>query len=311
MVEYKEIKAALFGIVSKDFNPRHYPSEYLHPPCEVTLVGVIKYGSTHDWKGICDIVLRFVRGKLLESPSLGKFSSSEVSEGTGLEPFQVRTAFYLVTTLGYFWSGWVGRPYLADDVGISEDSFNKIYQYTDMDSLIAAFLAEYSSRNNPIVKQEPVRTRRIQKISGTDIGWQGIESDYQVSRRVLVKRIAFVQSDFSRKILLRDIEGAYHLASRYPKSSVILAGSVMEELLRLYLIHRNVALGGNTFDAYLRACERCGLIKRAIHHLADSVRNFRNLIHLEKEVSARHSISIATAKGAVAAIFTLINDFEN
>lgn len=41
----------------------------------------------------------------------------------------------------------------------------------------------------------------------------------------------------------------------------------------------------------------------------DSLRHFRNLVHLEKETSSKFTISKATAKGAVSSIFTIANDF--
>jgi len=63
-------------------------------------------------------------------------------------------------------------------------------------------------------------------------------------------------------------------------------------------------------DAYIRACEDNGLLKDAIHKLADSVRQFRNIVHLERESSNRHTILKATAKGAVSSVFTIASDFD-
>jgi hypothetical protein len=61
-------------------------------------------------------------------------------------------------------------------------------------------------------------------------------------------------------------------------------------------------------DSYIKACEEHGLIKDAIHKLADAVRQFRNIVHLEKEASRKHTISKATAKGAVSSVFTIANE---
>ncbi|GAG40581.1 unnamed protein product, partial [marine sediment metagenome] len=47
----------------------------------------------------------------------------------------------------------------------------------------------------------------------------------------------------------------------------------------------------------------------AISRLTDSVRHFRNIVHLQKENNSKITISKATAKGAVTSIFTLANDF--
>jgi hypothetical protein len=139
--------------------------------------------------------------------------------------------------------------------------------------------------------------------------WTTIQTDYNIFKRGFGKKINFVTDPFKKKIIFRDIEQAYVLAkSGFAKPAVILAGSVIEELLRNYLIHRGIASGKNTFDAYIKACEDNGLLRSAIHRLTDSIRHFRNLVHLEKESSARSTISRATAIGAVSSIFTIAND---
>jgi len=90
---------------------------------------------------------------------------------------------------------------------------------------------------------------------------------------------------------------------------VILAGSVIEELLRLYLEHKNISPISDNFDGYIRTCEQNGLMKSGISRLSDAVRHFRNLVHLSQEKTKRYTISKATAKGAVSAIFTIANNF--
>jgi len=106
------------------------------------------------------------------------------------------------------------------------------------------------------------------------------------------------------------VEQAFLLAQHgFHKSSVVLAGGVIEELLRLYLEHKDVVPAKNNLDSYIRTCEDKGLLKSAIHRLADSVRQFRNIVHLERESSPKYSISKATAKGAVSSVFTIANDF--
>lgn len=142
--------------------------------------------------------------------------------------------------------------------------------------------------------------------------WKYIEKEYGVSKRAFGKKINFVKDDFKREIIFRDIEQAYFLAlNGLSKPALILAGGVIEELLRLYMQAKGIKSPNNTLDSYITTCAEKGLLKRAIHKLADSFREFRNLVHLEREESPRHSISIPTAKGAVASVFTIINDFRN
>jgi hypothetical protein len=140
--------------------------------------------------------------------------------------------------------------------------------------------------------------------------WQDIRNDYGINKRAFGKKINFVTDAFKRAVLFRDIGQAYLLANAgFSKPAAILAGSVIEELLRLFLKHEGITPTTNNFDGYIKACRDKDLLKSAIHGLTESVRHFRNLVHLEKEVSARHTISKSTAKGAVASIFTIANDF--
>ncbi len=146
-------------------------------------------------------------------------------------------------------------------------------------------------------------------ISGGPYAWLEIEREYGVPKRTLGKRISFVKDQFKRNVIFRDIEQAFLLAHYgFHKPAVVLAGGVIEELLRLYLKHKNVELAGKNLDSYIKACEENGLIKGAIQRLADSIRQFRNIVHLERESSSKYSISKATAKGAVSSVFTIAND---
>jgi len=141
--------------------------------------------------------------------------------------------------------------------------------------------------------------------------WKAIEEEYEVSKKEFGKRISFVSDKFKREIIFRDVEQAYALAkSGFNKPAVILAGSIVEELLRLYLESNELKPRKNSFDDYIKLCEERGLLKLAINRLTDSVRCFRNLVHLENEVNDRHSISKTTATAAVASIFTIANDFN-
>lgn len=140
--------------------------------------------------------------------------------------------------------------------------------------------------------------------------WDDIHNDYDITKRMFGKRINFVKDEFKRKVIFRDVEHAYILADLgFSKPAVILAGSVIEEMLRMYLQHKKITPKSKTFDAYIKACDAHGLLKDAIQRLTDSVRHFRNLVHLSKEKSKRETISKATAKGAVSSIFTIANDF--
>jgi hypothetical protein len=140
--------------------------------------------------------------------------------------------------------------------------------------------------------------------------WQEIEKEFDVSKKNFGKKINFVKDKHKRNVIFRDVEHSYLLACNgFSKPAVILAGGVIEELLRLYLDSKGVRIKSDSFNDYIKACEANGLLKLAIHKLSDSVRHFRNIVHLSKETSSKITISKATAKGAVSSIFTIANDF--
>jgi hypothetical protein len=139
--------------------------------------------------------------------------------------------------------------------------------------------------------------------------WEIIRSEYDIGKKEFGKKINFVSDPLKRKIIFRDIEHAFVLASQgFAKPAVILAGGVIEELLRLYLKHKNIATVSNTFNEYIKACEQNKLLQTGIGKLSDSAREFRNFVHLSKESTKKHSITKAAAKGAVSSIFTIAND---
>ena len=169
---------------------------------------------------------------------------------------------------------------------------------------------EKKKNERQIIEENKSNSGGIVKKIDSPKTWSEIEKDYEINKRTFGKKINFVSDQFKRKIIMRDVEQAYLLAnSGFSKPAVILAGSVIEELLRLYLEYKQIKPNKNTFESYIQSCENKGLMKSAIHRLTDSVRHFRNFVHLAKESSPRETISKATAKGAGASIFTIPNDF--
>lgn len=141
--------------------------------------------------------------------------------------------------------------------------------------------------------------------------WKDIENQFDIKKTTFAKKINFVSVRFTRTIIFRDVEQAYVLASSgFSKPAVIMAGGVIEELLRQYLIFKNIKPRDNTLDEYIKACEDNKLLKKGISRMSDSVRYFRNLVHLSNEKHKRGTISKATAILAVASIFSIANDFE-
>jgi hypothetical protein len=179
---------------------------------------------------------------------------------------------------------------------------------------------ENTTRGKEMLAEESVRTKKLSNrpldmptaISGGLYAWLEIKREYGISKPTFGKKISFVKNEFKRGVIFRDIEQAYLLANHdFNKPAVILAGGVIEELLRLYLECKSVTPERNNLDSYIKTCETNGFIKGANPKLADAVRQFRNIVHLDKEVSSKHTISQAAAKGAVASVFTIANELAS
>jgi hypothetical protein len=141
--------------------------------------------------------------------------------------------------------------------------------------------------------------------------WSEIEKEYEMGKRVFGKKIKFVKDKFKRKIIFRDVAQSFKLVNTgFPKPALILAGGVIEELLRLYLDDKGVKTDKNNFDSYIKKCEESKLLKSPIGHLNQAVRHFRNMVHLEKEETQETTINKAKAKTAVSAIFAIVNAFN-
>lgn len=213
---------------------------------------------------------------------------------------------------------WVGS---VDDIKKTSYDGNKFYFTVNIEEKIPCpekyknysigWHCEGKPSNKAIIKKESMEDELIKKVkSYTNNCWLNIEKDFEISKREFSRKINFVGDKFKKEIIFRDVEQAFILLKMgFKKPALIIAGGVIEELLRLYLKFKKVKPNGNTFSEYIKCCEKYGLLKDAIRQLSDSVRCFRNIVHLKEEQTKRYSISKANATNAVASIFTIVNDF--
>ena len=159
---------------------------------------------------------------------------------------------------------------------------------------------------NKIIKDSP-KTKK----SRSDISWSFIKNEFKIDKTTLSKRLnKFIKDDFKRGIILRDIGTAYSLLNLgFYKESVIISGGVIEEILRLFLQEKRIK-SRNTFDEYVKSCENNNLLKSGISRLSDFLREFRNLVHLERETVKQDTVNISIAKSAVSSIFTIIDEIN-
>jgi hypothetical protein len=144
--------------------------------------------------------------------------------------------------------------------------------------------------------------------------WTDIEKQFHTTKVKFGKQINFIVDAHKREIIFRDIAHAFGCYQNcFYKPAVILAGAVMEELTRCYLLSKGVNLNTlpkEDFFNYINKCKQEGFLKDACAKLSDARRDFRNLVHIEKEASKRDTISSTNALGTITDIFTVANDFH-
>jgi DNA-directed RNA polymerase subunit L len=189
-----------------------------------------------------------------------------------------------------------------------KDEKNKLIIYAEREVDIFQKQSESKIQGKKVFNEMSVTEKEIQ-FSALN-AWARIKNEFGVSKITFGRKIYFVKDKFKREIIFRDTLNAYMLAENgFSKSAVILVGSIIEELLRLYLDYKNIHPSKNNFNEYIKLCESKGILKKGISKLSDSVRHFRNIVHLENEISPKYTISKAAAKNAVSSIFVIINDF--
>lgn len=176
---------------------------------------------------------------------------------------------------------------------------------------IEEIVEEMSSENSTLKKPETqLIPKEVTNMTTSKNLWKDIHNAFDISKKSFGIKINFITDKYRRTTIFRDIGHAHYLSQNgFHKPAVILAGSVIEELLRLFLIHKGETIKSNNFNNYINMCESKGLLKSGINSLSDSVRHFRNYVHLAKETEKKLSIKKYIAVGAVSTIFTLANDF--
>lgn len=312
--DIKKAKVKLWGKLSKDFKPQQIDYR-LFRNNHLTLIGIWHvYPDSPVFEQV-DKIINSIKELIFSNPGVDKVTAIGISKRTGIGERDVEIGLYLMSEMGRFFSSATG---VSTGIGYSSlsfsaDEYDEYLAYNNLNDLMENFYSwKPPELSTPLIETgEDLRMTNNQgySLQNKDI-WSVIEKDYALTKREFSIKINFVKDEYGKETIFRDVEQAYILAQNgFSKPAVILAGSVIEELLRQYLKYKKVTPSKDTFDEYIKTCKKNDLMKSAIHNLTDSVRLFRNLVHLAKEKNATDAISKATAKGAVASIFTITNDF--
>lgn len=197
------------------------------------------------------------------------------------------------------------------EFGVKEQRNSFICRFeNELNIFIQKNQREYEIRKLLINSQKQEHNKMNNYNSNNNI-WHEIEKEYAISKREFGKRINFVKGDFKREIIFRDIEQAFKLLKMgFGKPVAILSGGVIEELLRLYLNYKGKNTKDRDFYDYIEICKENDFLKDSMAKLSHVVRDYRNYVHLSKEISKKYTISMAAANTLFTSIFMVVNDFE-
>ncbi len=307
-VDINVLKVKLFGKLPEDFNPEKIGHPFINN-FDLTLIGLWYVDPENKLFRISDKIIHAIKEIIIENPNIDSVRSTDLTKRINENIDDIEVALRLIYGLHLFFGSASGTSKKGGyrEVSFVRDNskFDKILKYKSLEESMDEFYLR-ANHQNVIVPQK--KENNVENES-QDI-WNTIENEFDISKRSFGKKINFVKDKFKRDIIFRDVSHSFQLAEMgFAKPSVILSGAIIEELLRLYLQHHKKKPDKETFDGYIQCCEKNGLIKKGISRLSDSVRHFRNLVHISREDTKRSTISKATAKGAVASIFTIVNDF--
>jgi hypothetical protein len=331
-VDSRSLRIALSDRLPSDFSPKSLQEKYLIYGEHISLLGLWHVDPESRYLKAAETVIRCLRDILFQMPHIQSVSAQEIAAQTQIDERVVRIALMLILDLPGFLGGASRRE---DSPGLLSVSFPqrdedivKLIHFASIEDELEEFCArakahsrDYASESNSLMHlvegniggPDTVSTQA--DVSGEALPpskevWKGIHSEFGVRKPGFGKKINFVTDGTERGILLRDVEQAYVLAKwGFCKPAVILAGGVIEQLLGRYLESKDVRPARNTFEGYIRACDDNALLQSAISRLSDSVRHFRNLVHIAKEVKEKQKVSKAVARSAVSTIFIVVDAF--
>ncbi len=311
-VDLKKTKVKVWGKVSKNFDPSKIDYR-LARDNRLTLVGLWHIDPENKLFNYSKRVIYEVKSQILKNQKSKIINSGSLSQSLKIGLREVQITLTLLNDLGFF----SGGSHQSDVIIFNEVHFYQDHTGYDMFLSYTSFEESIEQFYNRDIGQEvgssiPSQTKLQKPKTKSKLNqevWKQIAEEYGIDQKVFGKKIKFVDKN-TKKIIFRDIEDAYVLSKKgFSKPSIILAGGVIEELLRIYLFKKGHEFKKNNFSEYVNLCETNNYLRIGARRLTDSSRDFRNLVHLESEIKTKTTPSQPMASNVVSAIFTIVNDF--
>ncbi|NQU68329.1 MAG: hypothetical protein HQ510_10335 [Candidatus Marinimicrobia bacterium] len=320
-IKLRELRASLIDKIPIDYSIKALEKSGLCHGNKITLLGILNIDPETKYYSQVTSLITTIKNHIISNPSTSKIEALELVRGTNLPTPEILKTYKLISSIGKFSSGSGSQGERITYINLDQDEvFNNYLRFSSVDDLLDEFVVQMQldTSNDTFAKvrllgelENAAPSIQLENLHfEIENIWYRIAQEYEIDQSLFREKIEFIKTSYLTDVIIRDIAHAYILAKLgFSKPAVILAGGVIETLLRTYLEHNNKKSNATSFNRYIEICESEGLLKTAIGHLSQYVRHFRNYVHLEKEESEHHSISKANAIGAVSSIFTIVNDF--
>ena len=306
------LKVELRKQLTSEFDPSNFDLR-VYRNNALTLIGLWHIDKSNKYLKITEEVIEYVQKMIFLNKGIREFDAEVVANNINYSASEVGVSFLLCSNIGFFSGGYS----MDEKIGLKiaslprEKPYDKFLKYESLENSMEKYY----------VSHKPTKTLNQFRIQNTDVNktnpaseedkiWKQIKEEFKISKKAFGLRIRFIENKHKRKALFRDIAHAYLLSKQHmPKPSIILAGGVIEELLRLYLESVNITPKENSFTSYINACKGHQLLINPLNSLSDSARHFRNFIHLEKESDHNNELTNYHAANTVASIFLIADGF--
>ena len=308
-IDIKNTKVKLWGKVSKDFKPDNIDFRLVRDN-RLTLVGLWHIDPINNLFSLSKKVIEHVFSLIKKSQDLKGIDSKSISESLNIPQRDIQITLTLLNDLGFFSGGSHQNDVIIfNDVHFYQDhtAYDKFLSYKSLEESMEVFFNQ-----NPNYSSQPQKVKTKSKSYVNQAVWKQIAEEFEINQIVFGKKINFVKDQYTRRIIFRDVENAYTLYKNgSSKAAIILAGGVIEELLRIYLLEKKGhTFKENKFTEYVKICEANKYLRAGARSLTNSARDYRNLVHIENEAKNKTVPTQSMASGAVSAIFTIANDFN-
>lgn len=278
----------------------------------LTLIGLWHIDHTNKYFVIVTGIILFLK-EFLKSYDFGfRLSIKDIIGKVIYEQREISIAFMLMNDLGFFKGGSLLRNSGMDqmEIGIENGGIDGIIYFENIYDVMDEFFIKY-----PPLKTSHIPSKGIfqmNKNSSVEDVWESIKADYSVTKNIFGKKINFIKDKKVRSILFRDTEQAFLIMRLgFYKPAVILAGGIIEEILRQLLAKKEKFDNNISLIELIRRCKNLNLISIQGNNVSESTRNFRNAVHIHNEVSKENEIIRSVAYNAYSSIFILINGINN